>query len=1181
MKKILTFLMLVWTVSISTGIIAHTHKGNNYPVVEFIENQGQWDGPFLFKGVASKGDIYLQKNGFRIMMSDAANHAKLEMLHHGTTREKQTLNYHAYEMNFLNTNPAFTISKLKPQKIYYNYYLGSNPDKWKTGIHPNLAIDYKNYYDNTDLHIYSEEGNIKYDIILHKGADLNKIRIEYKGTDGLRLENNKLYIKTSLGESVELSPYSYQFINGEKKEVACSYRLENNIVSFDVTGNYNKELDLYIDPTLIFCSFTGSTADNWGFTATNDTLGNFYAGGITSGQGYPVTLGVIQPTYGGGTNISGSQFPCDATFTKFSAAGTTALFATYLGGIDNDQPHSIIVDKDDNLCIAGRTYSNNFPVTPGCYDNSFNGGADMFITKINSTGTALVGSTYIGGAGDDGVNEEALEFLAGILKHNYADDARSEIIYDNSNNVYIASCTKSNNFPVTPSAFQPALAGQQDAVIFQLNNNLSNLIWSTYAGGVNNDAAYVLAINKTNPGELFVGGGTISSNFPSTPGVYQPTYQGGSTDGFLMKFNTTTKALTASTFVGTNQYDQVYGVQTDDSNHVYITGQTLGAYPVSPGVYSNPGSSQFIAKFNTTLTTQMISTVYGSGTTAFTNISPNAFLVDKCQNIYVSGWGGNLGFPISSSTTGMTVTPNALQPNTDGSDFYFIVLSKNMVNLEYASFFGQVGGVSEHVDGGTSRFDANGVIYQAICAACGASQIFPTSPGVAFPQNLSPNCNLAALKIAFDLQNPDAHASANGPLTGCAPLTINFQNNSTSATNYVWDFGDGSPLDFSVNPTHTYTTAGTFTLTLIANNPNGCTASSDTTQLIITVKDDSLFAGFTYAKIDSCGPFTVQFTNTSTYNNGIPAANATYTWDFGDGTSYTGQFPPLHNYPAAATYTVILTMTDPNACNNPSTFQLVIDFTTSIVKSAFIMPDTICLPALVTFTDQSTNATTWNWIFGDGNTSNVQNPTNNYTTIGTYTVYLVSGNPNSCNKLDSSSKVITILPTPVADFTWTPIVPEPNTPNHFKNLSTGATKYLWDFGDGTTSTNKDEVHVYDKDGTYTVCLTATNEYGCRDTVCKSVRGIVIPLVDVPSGFSPNGDGINDVVYVKGYGIEKMTFRIFNRWGEKVFESTEKSKGWDGRYKNTMQEMEVYSYTLAVEFFDGTKTSKSGNITLLK
>ena len=1180
MKKILTFLFIIGILFIAKHSIAHNHT--YVPNVEYIENQGQWEAPFLFKASSAKGDIYLQKNGFRILLGDVSNHAKLDMIHHGTTREAQTLNYHAYEMNFLNCNKDFTVKKLKPQQHYYNYFLGNNPKNWKSNIYPNLAVDYENFYDNVDLHIYSEEGFIKYDLILHPNADLNKINIEYLGTDGIFVKDEKLYIKTSLGESVELAPYSYQFIDGQKKEVKCKYILKKNIVCFEVTSKYDNTKDLYIDPTLIFCSFTGSTSDNWGFTATNDSLGNFYAGGITSGPGYPVTLGIIQATYGGGTAFSGSQFPCDATFTKFNASGTAAVYATYFGGADNDQPHSIIVDKLDQLCIAGRTYSNNFPTSANAYDNSYNGGADMFIAKFSSNGTVLVGSTYIGGSADDGVNEAALEFQSGILKHNYADDARSEIIYDANNNVYIAGCTQSIDFPITPNAFQSNNAGAQDGIIIQLNNDCSSLLWGTYAGGAQNDAAYVLSINKSNPNELFVAGGTISANYPTTAGAHLPSYQGGQTDGFLMKFNASSKALLASTFVGTNQYDQVYGVQTDDSNHVYVTGQTLGAYPVSANVYSNPNSSQFIAKFDATLATQLISTVYGSGTTAFTNISPNAFLVDKCQNIYVSGWGGSLGFPISSSTTGMPTTPNALQLNTDGNDFYFIVLSKNMQNLIYGSFFGQNGGVSEHVDGGTSRFDANGVIYQAICAACGASQVFPTSPGVVYPQNASPNCNLAALKISFDLLNPYAVASANGPLFGCAPLTINFQNNSTSATSYSWDFGDGSPIDNSyIPPPHTYNTAGIYTMTLVASNPNGCTANSDTTQLIITVKDDSMYASFTYVKVDSCGPFSIQITNTSSYNNGIPSGNATYSWDFGDGTNYTGQFPPLHTYPTPSTYTITLTMTDLDACNNPTSTQVVVDFSTSLVKSAFIIPDTVCMPANITFNDQSTNATGWNWVFGDGNTSNIQSPTNTYTTPGTYTVFLVSSNPNTCNKFDSSSRVITIMASPNADFSWTPNPPEPNTPNNFINLSTGATTYLWDFGDGATSTLKDDVHIYDKDGTYTVCLTATNEYGCRDTVCKSVRGIVIPLVDVPSGFSPNGDGINDVVYVKGYGIENMTFRIFNRWGQKIFESTEKSKGWDGRYKNVMQEMEVYAYTLSVEFFDGSKTTKNGNITLLK
>jgi gliding motility-associated-like protein len=252
-----------------------------------------------------------------------------------------------------------------------------------------------------------------------------------------------------------------------------------------------------------------------------------------------------------------------------------------------------------------------------------------------------------------------------------------------------------------------------------------------------------------------------------------------------------------------------------------------------------------------------------------------------------------------------------------------------------------------------------------------------------------------------------------------------------------------------------------------------------------------------------------------------------------------------------------------------------------LVNAEFQMPDSVCLPAFVNFIDQSTNATTWSWAFGDGQTSTLSNPSNSYVTVGTYNVLLVSGNPNSCNKTDTATKSITILPSPLADFTWSPNPPIPNTPNVFTNTSVAATQYLWDFGDGTSSTDKDEVHVFQKDGFYNVCLTVWNEFGCIDTICRLVRGIVVPLVDVPTGFSPNGDGINDQVYVKGYGIQTMLFRIYNRWGEKVFETTNQAIGWDGRYKDVLQEMEVYGYTLNVTFFDGTKDSKSGNITLLK
>lgn len=1175
MKKLSILLLTVFAVCAGQTTWGH---GHGQAPVEYIRNAGQWEGEFLYRGTTAHGDIFIRPDGFRILQVGTDFHELRQKLHQQPLQGPQTFRYHVYDLVFEGAKGLVSAKEEKPQPHYYNYFLGNDPSRWKSNIHPALALLYEGLYPGIDARIYSESGQVKYDLLVQPGANADQVRIAYRGTDGVKLDGKNLVIKTSVGENTEMAPYAYQFIEDEKVEVPCRYVLKDGQkVSFDFPKGYNRKHTLYIDPVLVFSTLTGSTADNWGFTATYDSVGNFYSGGIANAAGYPLTAGPFQGTYGGG-GFGGGGFACDAVISKFNAAGNALIYSTYLGGADNDQPHSIVVDLNGDLGIAGRTYSTNFPTSAGCFDPTANGAADLFVTKLNSTGTALVGSTYIGGSAADGENITPVYTTMTSLKHNYGDDARSEIIVDATGNMWVSASTSSSNFP-TVQPNQAALAGAQDGVIFQLNGTCSSLLWSTYWGGSGNDACYVLTFDKTNPNTLYVAGGTESANLPVTQGTLNPTFQGG-IDGFLLKFNATTKALLAGTFIGTPSYDQVYGVQTDDSSHVYVMGQTTGTYPVTAGVYSNPNSPQFISKINNTLTTIMASTVFGSGSNATTNISPVAFLVDKCGSIYASGWGGPTGGN-PGTTFGMPTTVGAIQTTTDGSDFYFIVFSKNFQNLLYASFFGQNGGGGEHVDGGTSRFDPNGVIYQAICAACGGSQIFPTTPGSWSTSNGSLNCNLGAVKIDFQLQNPDAVAAANGPLSGCVPFTVNFQNNSTSATNYVWNFGDGSPTTTATNPSHTYTTAGVYTVTLVASNPNGCTASTDTTNLIITVIDDSLFASFTFLKVDSCGPFTANFTNTSTANNGPINASATYQWDFGDGTNFTGPNPPMHSFPNAGTFVITLTITDPNYCNSPSVFTQSIDFTTSIVTSAFVIPDSICMPALVNFVDQSTNATTWNWTFGDGNTSTQTNPTNTYGAPGTYTVFLVSGNPATCNKFDTSSQTLTIFPSPIADFTWAPNPPEPNTPNTFTNLSVGAIRYLWDFGDGSTDTTKDPVHIYQKDGTYLVCLTAYNQYGCFDTVCKPVRGMVVPLVDVPTGFSPNGDGINDVVYVRGYGIDKMTFRIFNRWGEKVFESTDRSIGWDGRYKNVMQEMEVYGYTLSVTFFDGTKTFKKGNITLLK
>ncbi len=1153
--------------------------------IEFIENRGQWEAPFLYKATTVNSDIYLEATGFTYVLGSPQN---AEVLASHKTRKKQnsTLYFHAYKMKFVGASISTDVRSSKLQQHYYNYYLGSNPQRWHSGIHPAGAVDYYGIYKNVDLHISSESSNVKYDFIVHPGGDASAIRLRFEGVNGLSLKNNKLQIATSVGVAEEMAPYAYQYIDDKRVEVVCKYRISESEVSYIFPNGYDKTKPLVIDPTVVFATFTGSRSDNWGFTATYDPTGNFYAGGIVNGGNYPTTIGAYSRTYAGGGG-SGSAFPCDIAISKFNAVGSALLYSTYLGGEDNEQPHSLVVDQAGNLYLAGRTYSSDFPVNG--YDTNYHEKGDIIVAKFNATGTSLLGSTYIGGEEEDGSNFTSDEFGHGNLKHNYGDDARSEIILDNAGNVYVAACTKSDTFPTTANAIKTTKAAtdSQDAVVFKLNTNLTTLIWSTYLGGKADDAAYVLTLDNTQT-TLYVAGGTMSDDFPTTAGAYATVY-GDNIDGFITKFqNGGNYPIINSTYIGTGGYDQCYGLQMDANNNVYAMGQTMGgAFPVSAGVYSNPGSSQFIIELNNNLSTNVRSTVYGSGTSSATNISPVAFLIDTCGNIYVSGWGGDL-FTSAGETppagTGNTfgmptggIAGPAAQPTTDGEDFYFIVLSKNMASLLYATFMGASGGVGEHVDGGTSRFDKNGTVYQAICGGC-SQGTFPTTVGAWSTTNPGPNCNLVALKIAFNFGAVNAGASISPNRVLCVGEAATFNNSSVNATSYLWDFGDGTTSTAQTPPPKSYANPGTYTVRLTIYNPAAC-VERDTSYLTVTVDTNNIKSSFTSAIIDTCSPFRASFTNTSKF--GKNPANASFFWDFGDGTTYTGNTPPVKNFPGGGTYTVKLVMTDPTACNSPDSSSVILTFRDDSVKAGLEVPALICVSDSFRPTNTSKNAVTYQWDFGDGNTSAALGPAHKYDTAGTYTVSLWAYNPTTCNKVDSVSMTITVKESPIADFTYVPLVPITNEPHVFTNRSVNAVRFNWNFGDGTGTEENNPTHLYKKSGTYNVCLVAYNQEGCTDTVCKPVTADIYPVADLPTAFSPNGDGKNDILFVRGAGVQSMNLKIYNRWGQLVFESNSLDVGWDGTYKGKKQEMEAYAYVLNVTFTDETTLYKRGNVTLLR
>jgi PKD repeat protein len=411
-------------------------------------------------------------------------------------------------------------------------------------------------------------------------------------------------------------------------------------------------------------------------------------------------------------------------------------------------------------------------------------------------------------------------------------------------------------------------------------------------------------------GNPYMTGGTESPNFPTTPGTVSPAYN-GAIDGYITRFNPAGTAITASTYIGTAAYDQSFFLEIDAAQDIYIVGQTLGAFPVSPGVYSNANGNQFIAKYNPTLTTTIFSTVFGNGANII-DISPTAFLIDRCGFIYVAGWGGNdnLNFfaPMNGYTTGLPTTPGAFQTTTDGSDFYIFILTPNAAALEYATFYG--GPVSaEHVDGGTSRFDRQLRIYEAVCAGCGSNSDLPTTAGAVSQTNNSTNCNLGVFKFAFDPQDVLAAYIAT-TFDSCAPFPVSFTNNSQGGVQYIWNFGDGSPSQVSTNAFHIYAVPGTYTVTLIAVDSNSCNISDTATQTVTVFSNPVAVAG---GSDTICSGQSVQL---------ISGGGDLYDWSPGATLSDSTIANPMANPPANTTYTVIVI--DTNGCRDTATVDVFI-----------------------------------------------------------------------------------------------------------------------------------------------------------------------------------------------------------------------------------------------------------------
>lgn len=1092
---------------ISFSAISQTNQG-----LRFIQNKGQWNPDIDFQAQVPGGRVGVSAQGFSIQLVDMdeiehrhlATHEPVnESGGHGTT---EPIDGHFFRINLVGSN---TQSRPVADGLfdgYYNYFLGRDSCQWATRANAYATIVFPEVYPGIDMRVSSVASDLKYDFIVRPGGDPSLIKLEYAGVSDIQRVDDELRIHTVVGTLTELTPYSYQLDGNARRTVSSAYQLRNNFVTFSLPDGYDECNELVIDPLLIFSTYSGSTADNWGSTATPGEHGTLYSAGVTR-----QSLGGVFPATAGAFQIS-NRGSFDMGIIKYDSAGTRFLYATYIGGAGNDSPESLVVDKvSGDLIVLGISSSTNYPTSPDAFDKTFNLGAtinnpvldtddqwDIVITRLSANGNLLVGSTFLGGSGNDGLNKP--KHSGGPLVANYGDEMRGDVITDEAGNVYISSVTSSADFPAI-NGFDNSLDGltTTDGVVVKLAPDLSSIVWSNYIGGSGFDAAYSIKFDVDQ--NIVLAGGTTSANFPATAGAYQTNLK-GIVDGWIARISADGTAIMHATYTGTTSFDQVYFVDINSSGNVFCYGQTAGHMPVTPGVYHNVNTGQFLQKFSPDLSSLVFSTVFGGASLSglvIPNISPTAFLVNDCDNIYMAGWGGFInsssdGNFWQSNTRNMPITNDAYQRTTSGSDFYFIVLNGDATELVYSTFLGGTSSKT-HVDGGTSRFDKYGIVYHAVCAGCAggnstghSTSDFPTTPNAKSRINRSTNCNNAAFKFdlstlraIFDTNNTSL--TAPGFNNVCFPDSIVFENQSTGGKVITWDFGDGTvvvqdPTD-PRSITHQYQMAGSFSVKLKVFDISTCSQIDSTYRVInyfmpnITVgRDDIVCEGNSFRLTASGG--------------------VTYSWQSQDGTFTSAQQSPFVKPDSATVYFV--TVTDANGCMKKDTLNLAVRhnvharFETYDLNFSKPGYNNVCYPDSILFKNHSLSGEEFVWDFDDGTTINKAKTDTTSIVHGfqaqqIYYVTLKAYNDGTCNKVDSVTKAINYFRDEIEVGDDAEIC----AGTTFQLTATGGHLYSWFTQDNSFTSSVQSPVVQPLTSTeYFVTVRDVNSCMRRDTVLVSV-----------------------------------------------------------------------------------------------
>jgi hypothetical protein len=712
------------------------------------------------------------------------------------------------------------------------------------------------------------------------------------------------------------------------------------------------------------------------------------------------------------------------------------------------------------------------------------------------------------------------------LVTNYGDQFRGDILVDEDGTLFLASHTHSDNLPLT-SGYQPNLRGNMDGMVVRMSGDLSQILWGTYLGGSAEDALF--SIKFLGASQIAVCGGSNSTNFPVSTGAYQPNRLGGGIDGVLAVFDKSNGLFRSGTYTGTVSYDQAYLLETDPSGSVYVFGQTSGTMPKTSGTFGSARGGQFIQKFTGDLRNLVWSTTIGT-TPNQPNIVPTGFLVDSCQRIFISGWGGRVNYAgpgfAGGYTIGLPTSDDAIKSiSSDSSDFYFLVLSKDARSMVYGTYLGGNSGRGEHVDGGTSRFDKKGVVTQAVCGCKDDfNNYFIGTPNAYQPNIRSSNCNNGVLKFnLFDLKAKFQFAGA----VQC-PRILSLSNLSENGAYYVWYFGNGDSLvSNAATISYTYPSPGEYIITLKAVNPKTCIYEAQARDTIFvpdplniptSFPTDSFCVGDTLKPIfPELAPYQLSWFPQNYLNNP---------------TSWNPVIVPL----GSILYTISAKSAD--GCIAKSQYRVrnrKIDLGFGTEKT-YHPCDGIYDVRLFSNRDSSDR---YVWYIGASDSAVGPEVFRRFSMNGTVPIRLngAKGNcaENAFDTLFLNDQKINILPS----FSTSSFFEGCGQPaQQFLNTTQSATSFSWDFGDGSKSTEFEPRHQFAGPGQYEVKLEAFKD-GCREVYVKKVD---IPNFFVPNLITRNEDGRNEAFVIQGLQ-PNWQLEVFNRWGHKVFQTDSYDNNW--------------------------------------